>query len=126
MGHIQIILTSALMTIILSIGIKSNANAQELQETPQAKTQEAIPSTYKKPAKSSTNSPKTKRVDRESKFKKIDSNKDGVVTKDEFLATTRSKNNPKKATVGFLKLDKNNDGSISLEEFKTPTKKQKN
>ena len=54
----------------------------------------------------------------EEMFKKLDSNSDGVVTKDEFMAGPRAKQDPAKAEERFKALDKKGDGKITLEEFK--------
>ena len=63
---------------------------------------------------------KSKKADRkhdpEAIFKKLDSNSDGNVTKEEFLASKRGKKDPAKATKRFEKVDANKDGKISKEE----------
>lgn len=51
-------------------------------------------------------------------FKKLDTNGDGKVAKEEYLASPRAKKNPTEAEDRFKKLDKNNDGCLSLDEFK--------
>lgn len=64
---------------------------------------------------------KSKKADRkhdpEAVFKKLDSNSDGHVTKEEFLASRKGKKNPEKAAKRFVKADANKDGRISREEF---------
>lgn len=52
----------------------------------------------------------------EAVFKKLDSNSDGNVTKEEFLASKKAKKDPAKATKRFEKADANKDGKISKEE----------
>jgi hypothetical protein len=54
--------------------------------------------------------------DPEAVFKKLDSNSDGNVTKEEFLASKKAKKDPAKATKRFEKADANHDGKISKEE----------
>ena len=54
--------------------------------------------------------------DPEAVFKKLDSNSDGNVTKEEFLASKKAKKDPAKANKRFEKVDANNDGKISKEE----------
>jgi hypothetical protein len=51
-------------------------------------------------------------------FKKLDTNGDGSISKDEFMAGPRAKEDPAKAEERFKMLDKNSDGKITLEEFK--------
>lgn len=50
-------------------------------------------------------------------FKKLDSNSDGSVSKDEFLASPAGKKDAAKAEEKFKKLDKDSDGKLTLEEF---------
>ena len=54
----------------------------------------------------------------EDAFKKMDTNSDGSISKDEFMASPRAKADPTKAEERFKSLDKNSDGKLSLEEFK--------
>ncbi len=67
-----------------------------------------------------------KKPDFEANFKKMDKDKDGKLTKDEFKANKKGKalENADKA---FARLDTDKDGSISLKEFTTrkPAKKKK-
>jgi hypothetical protein len=58
------------------------------------------------------------RPEPEAIFKKLDANNDSSVSKEEFLAGPRAKQDPAKAAERFKTLDKNNDGKLSLEEFK--------
>lgn len=58
-------------------------------------------------------------------FARMDKDKDGKVTKDEFLAG-RQGDAAAKAEKAFSRLDKNGDGSLSLEEFKARGGKKKN
>ncbi len=51
-------------------------------------------------------------------FKKIDTNRDGFISKDEFMASPRAKENPAKAAEHFNMLDKTGSGKITFEEFK--------
>jgi Ca2+-binding EF-hand superfamily protein len=51
-------------------------------------------------------------------FKKLDTNNDGSVSKEEFLAGPRGKAEPAKAEEHFKKMDKDSDGKLTLEEFK--------
>ena len=56
--------------------------------------------------------------DPEAAFKKLDTNGDGKLSKEEFLASPGAKKDAAKAGERFSKLDKNGDGSLSLDEFK--------
>jgi Ca2+-binding EF-hand superfamily protein len=58
----------------------------------------------------------------EEMLKKLDTDKDGKVSKAEFLASPNAKKDEAKATERFGKMDKNSDGSLTLEEL-TPKKK---
>lgn len=55
-------------------------------------------------------------------LKKLDTDKDGKVSKAEWLASPNAKKDEAKATERFGKMDKNSDGSLTLEEL-TPKKK---
>lgn len=72
---------------------------------------------------------KSKKADRkhdpEAVFKKLDSNSDGNVTKEEFLATKRGKKDPVKAAKRFEKVDANKDGKISKEESVAMARRKK-
>lgn len=56
----------------------------------------------------------------EEAFKKMDTNSDGKVSKDEFKAKAKD---AAKADAAFAKKDKNSDGFLSLEEFTPKPKK---
>ena len=71
-----------------------------------------------KPKKPSDRKPGEGRRSPEEIFKKLDSNGDGVITKDEFMAGPRAKEDPTKAGERFKALDKKGNGKITLEEFK--------
>jgi len=58
--------------------------------------------------------------DPEVAFKKLDTNSDGKVSKDEYKAKAKD---AEKADKAFAKLDKNSDGFLSLEEFTPKPKK---
>src|SRR4029079_14540187 len=51
-----------------------------------------------------------KRPSPEEFFKKLDANGDGTVSKDEYLASPRAKQDPAKAGENFTKMDKDNNG----------------
>ena len=59
----------------------------------------------------------------EEMMKRLDTDKDGKVSKAEFLASPNAKKDEAKATERFGKMDKNSDGSLTLEEL-TPKKKK--
>lgn len=54
----------------------------------------------------------------EEMFKKLDTNGDGSVSKDEWMAGPMAKRDAAKGEERFKSLDKNGDGKLSLEEFK--------
>jgi hypothetical protein len=58
-----------------------------------------------------------KRPNPEEFFKKLDANSDGSISKDEFMAGPRAKQDPAKGAENFGKLDKDSDGKLSKEEF---------
>ena len=62
--------------------------------------------------------------DPEEAFKNLDTNKDGFLSKEEFLAGPRAKKDPAKAEEHFKAMDKNGDGKVSLEEFKAAPHKK--
>jgi Ca2+-binding EF-hand superfamily protein len=64
-----------------------------------------------------------KPVDKKAAFGKMDTDKDGKLTLEEFKAGKKGKalENADKA---FARIDKNSDKSISLEEFTAPPKKK--
>lgn len=51
-------------------------------------------------------------------FKKLDTDKNGSLSHEEFKAGPRAQKNPEKAEEAFKKMDANSDGSLTLEEFK--------
>jgi len=55
--------------------------------------------------------------DFEAQFKKLDTNGDGKISKEEFLASKHAQKDPAKAEAQFKKLDKDGDGFLTLEEF---------
>jgi Ca2+-binding EF-hand superfamily protein len=59
----------------------------------------------------------------EEMLKRLDTDKDGKVSKAEFMASPNAKKDEAKATERFGKMDKNSDGSLTLEEL-TPKKKK--
>ena len=56
-------------------------------------------------------------------IKKLDTDKDGKISKAEWLASPQAKKDEAKATERFGKLDKNADGFITLDEFTAKKKK---
>ncbi len=55
--------------------------------------------------------------DPEAILKALDSNKDGSVSKEEYLASKKAQKDTDKAGKHFEKLDANKDGKLSKEEF---------
>ncbi len=51
-------------------------------------------------------------------FKKLDTNGDGVLSLEEFLAGPMAKRNPEEAKKIYQKMDAKGDGKVTLEEFK--------
>ncbi len=66
-----------------------------------------------------------KNADPEEQFKKLDTNGDGFVSKEEFAAHGKGKNKDK-ADAQFAKLDRDGDGKLSKDEFLSHGKKKKN
>ncbi|QIF05826.1 EF-hand domain-containing protein [Roseimicrobium sp. ORNL1] len=50
-------------------------------------------------------------------FKKLDANSDGAISKEEYLASPRAKENAERAEKSFTARDKDKDGKLSKEEF---------
>jgi len=65
--------------------------------------------------------PKGKRgnFDPEAVFKKLDTNGDGFLSKDEYLAGPAGKRNKEEAEKRYAKMDTKGDGKVTLEEFKS-------
>lgn len=59
----------------------------------------------------------------EEMIKKLDTDKDGKVSKAEFMASPNAKKDEAKATERFGKMDKDSDGFLTKEEM-TPKKKK--
>lgn len=82
---------------------------------------EALPQIKAEPAaQSSKDKPQT---DRNALFDSKDKNKDGKLTREEFLA---NQPDPKEAPKRFLRFDTNQDGTLSREEFVTSGGKSQN
>ena len=64
-----------------------------------------------------TTTPSTQKRDWEKRFKKMDTNNDGKLTLEEFLAGPMGQKTPKKARGFFLEIDKGNTGFITLEQW---------
>jgi hypothetical protein len=63
-----------------------------------------------------------KRPSPEEFFKKLDANGDGSLSKDEYLASPRAKQDPAKGAENFGKMDKDGDGKLTKEEFAAAAK----
>ena len=61
----------------------------------------------------------------EEQFKKLDTNSDGFLSKEEFLASPRAKKDPAAAEKQYAAMDKKGDGKVSLEDFKAGMHKKK-
>ena len=68
-----------------------------------------------------------KKPDRSAQFDKLDKDKNGSLSKEEFMARAKTDEQKKRMETQFTRLDKDKDGSISKEEFVnvTPPKKKK-
>jgi Ca2+-binding EF-hand superfamily protein len=68
------------------------------------------------------------KMDPEKVFKRRDTNGDGSISEDEFLAPAKEDKQKEQLKKRFGKIDTNSDGKLSLDEFKTgmvpPKKKQ--
>jgi hypothetical protein len=71
-----------------------------------------------KPKKPGEGKPGEGKRNPEEMFKKLDTNSDKAVSKEEFLAGPRAKQDPAKAEERFKSLDKDSDGKLTFEEFK--------
>jgi hypothetical protein len=67
---------------------------------------------------------KKKKADPEAAFKKLDSNGDGSISKEEWAASPMAKKDAAKADKMFAAKDKDKDGKLSKEEFTAPGKKK--
>jgi hypothetical protein len=65
----------------------------------------------------STTTPAKPKADPAEVFKKLDTNGDGKVTLEEWMATKRAQKDPDKAKEQFQKKDKGNKGYLTLEDF---------
>ena len=65
----------------------------------------------------STTAPAKPKADPAEMFKKLDTNGDGKVTLEEWMATKRAQKDPDKAKEQFQKKDKGNKGYLTLEDF---------
>lgn len=63
-----------------------------------------------------TETGKAKR-DPEVMFKKLDANSDAAVSKEEWNASRRAKNDPERAAKAFTAKDKDADGKLTKEEY---------
>jgi hypothetical protein len=66
-----------------------------------------------------------KRPSPEEIMKRLDTNADGSVSKDEYMAGPRAKQDPAKGAEQFTKLDKDSDGKLTKEEFAAMAKGKK-
>lgn len=64
-----------------------------------------------------TKDPAVVKAKLEKRFGKVDADKDGFVTKDEFKVTKFAKKNEAKAEKRFARWDKDRDGKLSKEEW---------
>jgi Ca2+-binding EF-hand superfamily protein len=55
--------------------------------------------------------------DRKTMFIRIDQNGDGVVTRQEFMASPNAQRNPDQAPQVFRRMDRNGNGTLSRQEF---------
>lgn len=62
--------------------------------------------------------PKKPHATPEEIFKKLDTNGDGFLSKEEYLASPRAKKDPAAAEKHYEAMDTKKDGKVTLEEFK--------
>ncbi|HEY3900324.1 MAG TPA: EF-hand domain-containing protein [Chthoniobacter sp.] len=72
------------------------------------------PATTTTPATTTSGKP---HADPAEMFKKLDTNGDGKLTLEEYLASKHAQKDPDKAKAAFQKKDKGNKGYLTLEEF---------
>ena len=61
----------------------------------------------------------------DSRFQRLDTNGDGFLSKDEWMAIKSARKDPKRANKRFSRMDQNSDGQISKEEFLAPKTEEK-
>jgi Ca2+-binding EF-hand superfamily protein len=54
---------------------------------------------------------------REAMFKRLDTNGDGSISKEEWMASKGAQKNPERAAKKFTSMDKDSDGNVSKEEY---------
>ena len=94
----------------LTLGVSGFVQAQEAPK----------PAPKPEPPKTEEKKP----VDVEANFKKMDADKDGKLTLEEFKAKKKGKQ-LENAEARFKKFDKDSDSKVTLEEFKTGQPKPK-
>jgi Ca2+-binding EF-hand superfamily protein len=62
----------------------------------------------------------------EEQFKALDTNNDGKLSKEEYVARITDTEKKAKAETRFGRIDRNSDGFLSLEEYKEGQMKKKN
>jgi Ca2+-binding EF-hand superfamily protein len=77
----------------------------------------AAPAAPAAPGTPDTTAPAKPKKDPAEVFKKLDTNGDGKLSLDEFLAGPQGKKDPDKAKAYFQKIDKDNTGSITLDQW---------
>jgi Ca2+-binding EF-hand superfamily protein len=53
----------------------------------------------------------------DSRFERLDTNGDGLLSKDEWIQSKNARQDPKRANKRFARMDQNSDGQISQKEF---------
>jgi Ca2+-binding EF-hand superfamily protein len=56
----------------------------------------------------------------ESRFQRLDTNADGLLSKEEWAQSKSARKDPKRAKKRFARMDQNSDGQISKDEFLAP------
>lgn len=54
---------------------------------------------------------------REAMFKRLDTNGDGSISKEEWMASKGAQKNPEQAAKKFTSMDKDSNGNVSKEEY---------